>query len=109
MKRKQCKKCPWRKDVDPHDIPYGYCPTKHANLKNTIAEPGALPMPGQDLRIMACHESSTERSIPCAGWLVNQLGEGGNIALRLRVAFGHISADVELVGDQHETLEETLP
>lgn len=34
---KQCKKCPWRKDVDPLEIPNGYCENKHAGLVNTIA------------------------------------------------------------------------
>lgn len=108
-RRKQCRHCPWRKDVDPNDIPNGYCSTKHANLKDTIAVPGALPTQVQALRIMACHESPVGKELPCAGWLMNQLGDGQNIALRLRVAFGHISADVELVGEQHATLEDTLP
>ena len=39
---KQCRKCPWRKDVDPHDIPNGYCEQKHAGLADTIAEPRAF-------------------------------------------------------------------
>lgn len=28
-RRKQCHKCPWRTDVDPNDIPNGYCELKH--------------------------------------------------------------------------------
>ena len=35
----QCKKCPWRVDVDPHDIPNGYSETKHRALETTIARP----------------------------------------------------------------------
>ena len=108
-KRRQCKKCPWRKDVNPHDIPNGYCETKHANLSNTIAEPGALPVPGEAMHAMACHESTGGKEKHCIGWLDNQLNEGNNIALRLRVAFGHINANYELVGEQHATLEDTLP
>lgn len=38
----QCAKCPWRVDVDPHDIPNGYCEVKHRALESTIARPGEL-------------------------------------------------------------------
>ena len=108
MSRKQCEKCPWRVDVDPHDIPNGYCVTKHTGLANTIAEPGALRI-GGELRIMACHESKPGKELPCAGWLAQQLGPGNNIMLRLAVAKGRIDADIELVGEQHQTLADTLP
>ena len=40
----QCAKCPWRVDVDPHEIPNGYSVDKHAALASTIAAPGALPV-----------------------------------------------------------------
>jgi hypothetical protein len=105
--RIQCAKCPWRKDVDPFDIPDGYCPTKHANLKDTIAEPGALNF--GTLRIMACHESKPRREIPCVGWLANQLGPGNNLGLRIAVSAGRIDANFRLVGEQHERFEDTLP
>jgi hypothetical protein len=103
--RKQCKKCPWRVGVNPFDIPNGYCPTKHANLSSTIAEPGALVLDGP-LRMMACHET---HDTPCVGWVVNQLGEGNNIPLRLAVLLGSVSGNVRTIGKQHATLEETLP
>jgi hypothetical protein len=105
--RKQCAKCPWRVDVDPRDIPDGYCETKHAALSGTIAKPGALP--SGPLRIMACHESPTGRERPCVGWLHNQLGPGNNVALRLAVASGHIDAEYRLAGEQHAAFEDTLP
>ena len=107
MTRKQCKKCPWRKDVDPVTIPNGYCETKHAALKNTISKPGKLNL--AEIRIMACHESPIGLEKPCVGWLVHQLGPGNNIGLRLAVIEGRIDADVETVGEQHETFEDTLP
>lgn len=106
-KRKQCAKCPWRVDVDPNDIPNGYCPKKHAALRDTIAEPGALV--AGPLHLMACHESPVGREIPCVGWLANQLGPGNNIALRLAACAGRIDTDFELVGEQHERFEDTLP
>src|SRR5688500_15792622 len=107
MARKQCKKCPWRVDVDPHDIPNGYCERKHAELESTIATP-AVYSAGQ-LRLMACHETAVGREKPCVGWLANQLGPGNNIGLRLAVMRGRIDAYFELVGEQHKTLEDTLP
>ena len=106
--RRQCAKCPWRADVDPYDIPDGYCETKHANLASTIAKDPLRSLNGP-LRIMACHESTPGNGIPCAGWLMNQLGPGNNIGLRLAVAHGRLDADVELVGEQHERFEDTLP
>lgn len=58
---------------------------------------------------MACHESTPDAKIPCAGWLMQQLGDGNNIALRMAVSQGHVDADVALVGEQHETLRDTFP
>lgn len=108
MTRRQCRKCPWKRDVDPNDIPNGYCKKMHASLKGTIATPGAFPN-YRRLRVMACHDSKPGSEFPCVGWLVNQYDRGNNIALRLAVAEGRISMDVEVVGEQHETFEETLP
>jgi hypothetical protein len=104
--RKQCKKCPWKVDTDPYEIPNGYCPTKHAALRNTIAEPGSLR---GGASMMACHETPQGKELPCVGWLVNQLGPGNNIGLRLAVRSGRIDANVETVGEQHERFEDTLP
>ena len=105
--RKQCAKCPWRKEVDPHDIPDGYCPTKHAALKKTIAQPGMIRL--DTLPMMACHESYAGEEIPCVGWMANQLGAGNNIGLRLWAMSGLKGKRLELVGRQHETFAKTLP
>lgn len=105
--RKQCAHCPWRVDVDPDtDIPNGYSRDMHCALKNTIARPGEIRFGG--MRVMACHKFPIGREIPCVGWLVNQLGPGNNIALRLAVVTGRIDGNVETVGEQHETFEDTL-
>ena len=108
MARKQCAKCPWRKDVNPFDISDGYCPTKHANLRDTIAVPEEIRI-GGGLKIMACHESRVGRESPCVGWLANQLGPGNNIPLRLLARRDQSLDDLELVGEQHEDFEDTLP
>ena len=128
--RKQCAKCPWKKGTNPHDIPDNYCPSKHANLKSTIAKPGLLKQ-STALRIMSCHETGMslptdldpetlaqdERQAlqalangdPCVGWMHHQLGKGQNIPLRMAALFGQIDTNIEIVGEQHATFEDTLP
>lgn len=105
--RNQCKKCPWKKSTNPHDIPNGYCPTKHANLKSTIATPGSFGL----TKMMACHESPPGEEKACLGWLHHQLGPGNNIGLRMRAAAGQLKEALEgkLVGEQHDSFEDTLP
>ena len=102
----QCAKCPWKVSVDPYDIPNGYCPTKHADLSDTIAS-GTGSMLGPR-RMMACHETPPGEELPCVGWLVQQLGPGNNLGLRLAVMAGRVDARVETVGPQHATFEDTL-
>ena len=104
--RWQCQKCPWKTSTDPFDIPAGYCPIKHANLRNTIASGIQL---GGTLRVMACHESKLGKELPCVGWLAHQLGPGNNILLRIRAMRDRSLTDFELVGEQHERFEDTLP
>ncbi len=104
--RRQCKACPWRKDVQAaRDIPGGYCEMKHRALRGTIANGLNL---GGPLRAMACHESKPGKEFVCVGWLANQAGPGNNIAVRLGMMAGRFPR-FELVGEQHETFEETLP
>ncbi|WP_147283028.1 DUF6283 family protein [Pseudorhodoferax soli] len=102
----QCEKCPWRVGVDPHDIPDGYCETKHQALADTIAEPGQLPVPGAPLRAMACHETDDAH---CVGWVNHQLGPGNNIPLRLSVLSCSNIGKLRLRGEQHPSFEATLP
>ncbi len=103
---KQCAKCPWKVSTDPFDIPNGYDPGLHARLENTIAEPGQI----SPLRnVMACHESKPGHEAHCIGWLVNQLGPGNNIGLRMQMMSCENTKDIKTDGDQHETFEDTLP
>lgn len=105
--RLQCAKCPWRVSTDPHEIPNGYSVEKHRALKSTIAKPANPADIGQrELRMMACHETHED---PCVGWLVHQLGPGNNLGLRLVALQGSLDCDVETVGEQHESLEDTFP
>lgn len=107
---KQCEKCPWKKNTNPHDIPRGYDVEKHKNLKGTIA-PNSLDsvmahLNRKPLRIMACHE---EHEAHCVGWLMHQLGPGNNIQLRIAMCHCTNLDQVELDGEQHESFEDTLP
>lgn len=99
----QCSKCPWWVETDPYDIPNGYDVEKHRALKGTIAKPGSLQDTG---RAMACHETDEAH---CIGWLVNQLGPGNNIGLRMRMFTCENAKKIRLRGEQHETFEDTLP
>lgn len=103
---KQCDKCPWRVDVDPYEIPNGYCPTKHAALSETIAEEGDISSLGGPLQVMACHETHDAH---CVGWLMNQLGPGNNIGLRLSMRHYENADKLKLIGEQHRYFEDTLP
>jgi len=103
----QCKKCPWRIDTNPHDIPNGYCEEKHQGLESTIAKEGDIPnVFSGTLRVMACHETDDAH---CVGWLMNQLGPGNNIGMRMKMSSCENSGELTLVGDQHERFEDTLP
>lgn len=107
---RQCLKCPWKRSTDPRQIPGGYSAAKHAALAGTMATGTAEEQLRRDqLRVMACHESAPGRDRVCIGWLHQQLTVGNNLALRLRVFRGHMRGDYVLDGDQHETLEDTLP
>jgi hypothetical protein len=100
----QCRKCPWLVDVDPYDIPDSYDPEKHRALESTIADPSRLSL---DLgSAMACHETNDAH---CIGWLVNQLGPGNNIGLRMRMMSCDNAAKIRLRGEQHERFEDTVP
>jgi hypothetical protein len=107
VRTRQCKACPWRRDVDPaRDIPVGYTAARHRGLACTIAVPGALRIGA--LQAAACHESPLGREQPCVGWVVNQLGLGNNLALRIQAMDGRFG-DLRTDGPQHAWFEDTLP
>ena len=105
---KQCAKCPWKVSTDPFTIPNGYTQERHVALASTIAVPGRLP-DGNAVHVMSCHEHPKGKEVTCIGWLVNQLGAGNNIALRLNMLRCENIRDVVLDGPQHERFEDTLP
>ena len=104
----QCLKCPWRKDVNPFEIPDGYSIERHRALKDTIATPGDLSNAFSDepMRVMACHETQDAH---CVGWLVNQLGDGNNLGLRIVMRGCPNLHRLRTIGEQHATFDETVP
>lgn len=106
---RQCKKCPWRVDTDPHDIPNGYSVDKHEGLANSIADrdnPLRTYYSQAPMVNMACHEMHNAH---CIGWLHNQLGEGNNIKLRLIMRECENINRIQIIGEQHPDFESTLP
>ena len=100
----QCPKCPWRKVTDPRTIP-GYVESMHRGLENTIARRAELSAaPG--MHVMVCHESADAL---CVGWVSQQCGPGNNVPLRLRMLSCENRAALELLGEQHDRFEDTLP
>lgn len=107
---RQCEKCPWKQSTDPREIPNGYSEEMHRNLISTIAKPwtdGTLL--GGPLHMMACHEHEPGAEAHCVGWLMQQIGPGNNIPLRLIVRDCENIAAVQLDGPQHDRFEDTLP
>lgn len=101
----QCKQCPWRKDAELSKIP-GYERDAHQKLgTSTIAEPGCF---GCVTKAMACHESPPGAEQHCVGWLMNQLGPGNNIGLRMWMRLCENSKELRTIGPQYGTFEETL-
>ncbi|MFX5393147.1 hypothetical protein ABTD32_19290, partial [Acinetobacter baumannii] len=71
--------------------------------------PGALPTSNREMHIFACHESPIGEEAHCVGWLINQLGPGSNLPLRINMLACENLDLVQLVGPQHERFEDTLP
>ena len=104
----QCAKCPWKVGVNPHEIPDGYCETKHKNLESTIAKGIDLDL-NKPLHIMACHHSKDDDMQHCVGWVNNQLGVGNNIGLRIQMINCENIGDLKVKGKQCDKFEDTLP
>lgn len=106
-KRVQCHACPWKVSTDPaRDIPGGYDVHRHENLKDTIADPERFAF--EHARRMACHEFPPGKEQVCVGWVIQQLGPGNNIALRIEALDGRYD-NFRTVGPQHDRFEDTLP
>lgn len=45
----------------------------------------------------------------CVGWLHNQLGTGNNLYLRVIMKDCENINDLQVIGEQHETFNDTIP
>jgi hypothetical protein len=59
--------------------------------------------------IMACHHSRVGREVPCVGWLYHQLAWGHNVWVRVWARNCSNIDKLQVVGEQHKRLEDTLP
>jgi len=103
---RQCAKCPWKVSTDPREIPNGYSEARHRALTSTVAEPGRID---DQAHTMACHEHDPGEEAHCVVWLMNQLGAGNNIPLRISMLDCENIGEVQLDGPQHRCLEDTFP
>lgn len=106
---RQCSGCPWKKTVDPTDIPNGYDPDRQRKL--AVTDGGGLDafveaVTTGIMKVMACHESAVGKEYACVGWLWNQLGVGNNLFLRLRAARGEIPQNLRVYGAQYASVDE---
>jgi hypothetical protein len=60
------------------------------------------------MMMMGCHEFPARREQPCVGWVIHQLNDGNNIALRMAARDGRFK-NYRIIGPQHTCLEDTLP
>lgn len=98
VRKRQCPNCPWKKSTTA--IPGGSS-EKWEELVTGFEVSGRTF--GGPLRAMQCHDSEDEDPQYCAGWVVNQLGPGNNLQLRVMALDGRFD-DVRTVGPQRATL-----
>lgn len=102
---KQCANCPWKVGASLPNIP-GYDRTLHRQLALTIVDDGIYD-PSRPVRFMGCHNSTEGNDLECIGWLNNQR-KANNLGLRLMMMRCRNVKEIEVIGEQHLTFEETL-
>lgn len=64
-RKRPCEECPWRRDTKPGQFP----PQRYIDLRSTTGAAGQeAPM---NAPMFACHKSSEDETMPCAGWLAS--------------------------------------
>jgi hypothetical protein len=104
-RKRPCEECPWRKDTPAGQFP----PERYVALRNTTGSPGQEA--GIQAPMFACHKSSDDETMPCAGWLAS-VGHY-HLGVRIHLAQGAIPPEAmepdddwpELV-ESYEELEE---
>lgn len=75
VRKRPCEQCPWRRDVRGGQFPAD----RYEKLANTSGERGNEA--AIDAPLFACHKSSDDETMPCAGWLAAV----GRDSLRVRI------------------------
>lgn len=104
--RRQCRRCPWKTSTG-RNIPNGFAHDARELVQRMVARSASL-IDSHEIA-QQCHETLDDDPLPCVGWLVNQLGPGNNLPLRLRVMLGQVDANVVTVGPQHRRIEDIVP
>jgi hypothetical protein len=58
---------------------------------------------------MTCREHRPDNEAHCVGWLVNEIGPGNNIPLRIVMPSCENARHIQVDGEQHDRFEDTLP
>lgn len=102
----QCKNCPWKESVNPADIPNGFDYKAHKKLLDN--QPKVLEI-DKPLHVMSCHNSNDNDGMFCIGYLHNQLNQGNNISLRLRMLNCDNIAQIRVFGKQRKNFKDVKP
>lgn len=79
-RKRPCAECPWRRDTDPGQFPA----IRYEALRETTGERGREAPLGSSM--FACHKSTEDDPLACAGWLAAVGYE--NLTARLLIAQG---------------------
>jgi hypothetical protein len=93
--RKPCKTCPWRLDQDATAIP-GFSLELAEGLRRTTESELGAPQ-------FACHQSTPDQEVVCAGWLARHGWD--SIAVRLGLMNGKYHAEQLEPGEDWPELE----
>lgn len=100
----QCKTCPWRVEASLEDIPR-YSRAQLEDLEESCNQSGISSLSSH---AMMCHHAKSNEFRPCLGWLVYAIGPGQNFGARMIANNIKNLGDVQLLGEQHETFQDTL-
>lgn len=85
-----CANCPWRRDSPVGEFP----PERYEALRETAGRPGGEVPIGAP--VFACHKSSEDNTMACAGWLAVCGYE--HLGIRYNLAIGRLPASALTAG-----------
>lgn len=103
IRTKQCDSCPWKKGIMPEDITQGFDLEYYQGVREQFQASGLESIHKQHKQ-MACHMHPDSNPTPCVGWLINQAGIGNNLFIRLQLMQVENSCDLQVDGEQHNSI-----